>query len=102
MESTAAPVPNPRRVAAGRLNRAKRKPLSAEARARLRRAALEHRPWRFATGPRTAAGKARAALNGKKRQKGPRSVREVKRDLADVRDLLREMREGRSLAVGLL
>jgi hypothetical protein len=99
MTDAATARPNPRRVLAGRLNRAKRKPLTAEARERLRRAALEHRPWRFATGPRTAAGKARAALNGKRRQKGPLSVREVRRDLADVRDLLREMRDSRSLVV---
>jgi hypothetical protein len=39
------------------------------------------------------------AINAKKRQKGPRSVREIKRDLADVRNLLREMREVRGLAV---
>ena len=48
---------------ANRANRAKRPPLSQEARARLREAALRNKPWRHATGPRTAAGKARSSQN---------------------------------------
>lgn len=88
---------NPRRVEAGRANRRKREPLSPASRAKLREAALRNRPWRFACGPRTPAGKAQAALNGKKRQAGERSVREVRADVADVRVLVQTLREGRSL-----
>jgi hypothetical protein len=76
----------------------KRKGLTSQGREKLRQSALLHQPWRFSTGPRTPAGKAQAALNGKHRQLGLRSVREIKADLADVRGLLREMRDGRSLA----
>jgi hypothetical protein len=82
---------NPRRVAAGRANRAKRGPLTPEGRERLRQAALRHRPWEHSTGPRTSAGRAQSVLNGKCRQVGPRSAREVKADLKVVRSLLRAM-----------
>src|SRR5262245_20964648 len=73
---------NPRRVAAGKLNRLKRKGLSPEGRERLRQAALRHQPWRFSTGPRTVEGKAMAAANGKKRQVGFLTVRELRAELA--------------------
>jgi hypothetical protein len=94
-------APNPKRVLAGRLNRAKRKGLSEQGRARLRLAAMRVQPWRFATGPRTTAGKAKAAANGKKRQKGTKSVREIRAELADIGDLIRQLREVRN-AVGPL
>jgi hypothetical protein len=84
-------APNPRRVAAGRANRARRGPLTEAGRERLRAAALRNKPWLHATGPRTAQQKAQAALNGKRRQCGPRSVREVRGDLAAVRALIREI-----------
>jgi hypothetical protein len=84
------------RVAAGRLNRARRGPLSAEGRERLRQAALRNRPWEHATGPRSPAGRAQSIVNAKKaKQKGPRSVREVRAELAEVRTLIRQMRESR-------
>jgi hypothetical protein len=79
---------NQRRVLVGRENRKKRGPLSPECRQRLRAAALENQPWRRSTGPRTPAGKAQAARNGKTRQIGPRSVREVRADLAEVAALI--------------
>jgi hypothetical protein len=78
----------------------KRKGLTPRGMDKLRQSALLHQPWRFSTGPRTPAGKAQAALNGKRRQLGVRSVREIKADLADVRSLLREMRDSRALAGG--
>ena len=59
---------------------------------------LKHKPWRFSTGPTTAAGKARMAANGKKRQIGPRSVREIRADLADLRDLMDQMRASAQMA----
>jgi hypothetical protein len=105
-ELTSKPVPtaarpNPRRVVAGRQNRVKRKGLTPAGRERLRQAALRSRPWRFATGPRTAAGKARSAQNGRARQRGPVSARHLRAELADVRALLGELRAGRRSAAGL-
>lgn len=93
---------NPRRVAAGRLNRLKRGPLTPEGRERLRRAVLANRPWEASTGPRTARGKALSAANGKLRQKGERSVREVRRSLAEVTGLVSDMAAGRRLVAELL
>jgi hypothetical protein len=78
----------------------KRKGLTPQGREKLHQTAMLHQPWRFSTGPRTPAGKAQAALNGKRRQLGIRSVREIKADLADVRSLLREMHDSRSLVGG--
>jgi hypothetical protein len=95
MESSSTGVPNPKRVAAGRLNRTRRGPLTAEGRENLRHAALNNRPWEHSTGPRTPAGKAQATRNGKKRQLGPQSVREVRAELKEVRELVRLMREAR-------
>src|SRR5947209_3354725 len=78
MAKAPSPCPNPRRVEAGRRNRARWRGLSDEGRERLRRAAMEHRPWEHATGPTTAEGKLRSAQNGRSRQKGPRSTREIR------------------------
>src|SRR4051812_11948676 len=85
-------TPNPKRVAAGRRNRQLWTGFSPAGLQRLRQHALRNRPWEHSTGPRSAAGKARAAANGRVRQKGPRSVREVRATLADVRELVAEMR----------
>ena len=63
-------APNPKRVAAGRLNRLKCKPITEARREQMRQAAQEQKPWRFSTGPKTPAGKAQCVRNGKKRQKG--------------------------------
>jgi hypothetical protein len=78
--------------AAVRRNRLKRGPLTTEGRQRLRKAALRIQPWRFATGPRTPEGKHRVALNGKRRQSVPWSVRALKAELSTVqaiRDFIR-------------
>ena len=99
MSPEQAHIPNPRRVAAGKRNRLLRQGLTPEGRERLRQTALRHQPWRFTTGPKTAAGKARSAQNGKHRQRGPLSLRAVRRAVADVTALVREMRAGRQ-AVG--
>jgi hypothetical protein len=69
-------TPSPRRVKAGRINQRKSRGLTLAGREKLRMSALAHKPWRFSTGPTSAAGKRQAALNGKLRQKGPVSVRE--------------------------
>ena len=91
-------VPNPKRVAAGRRNREKRKGLTPEGRERLRQAAYAHQPWRYSTGPRTDEGKAAAARNGKYRQQGHLSIRELKADLRAFRSLVNEMKETRTAA----
>jgi hypothetical protein len=88
---------NPRRVAAGKRNRALRKGLTEEGRRQLQEAARRNQPWQHSTGPKTSAGKARAAKNAKNLQLGPLSVREIKRDLADVRGLLGDMRANRRM-----
>jgi hypothetical protein len=79
--------PNPRRVVAGKRNRAKRQGLSLAGRERLRQAAPLHRPSRFSTGPRTPAGKGRVAAACRARKKGPLSVRELRAELAALRAL---------------
>jgi len=84
-------TPNPRRVAAGRRNRAKRRGLTAAGRAKLRETALANKPWEKTTGPRTPEGKKKVALNGKRRQRGPLSEAELRAELSHVHDLLAEM-----------
>jgi hypothetical protein len=95
-------APNPRRVEAGKRNRALRKGLTEAGRQRLREAALRHQAWKHSTGPRTPEGKARAAANGKKRQLGPLSVREIRADLAGLRGLLSTLQSTRRLVEGAL
>jgi hypothetical protein len=97
MADTETKRPNPKRVAAGRMNWAKRGPLTEAERERLRQAALRHRPWEHSTGPRTPAGRAQSALNGKRRQRGPQSLREVRAALKEVRELVRHMRQARAV-----
>jgi hypothetical protein len=86
-------IPNPRRVLAGKMNRLKRGPLTTEGLERLRAAALRHQPWQWARGPKTFAGKLQSVTNGKKRQKGSRSLREIRAELAELRQWLQELRE---------
>ena len=92
--------PNPKRVAAGRLNRAKRRGLSADGRERLRQAALANQPWKSSTGPKSIEGKAASAANGKARQKGPQSVRELRAEMASIHDLVGQMQAMRGRLSG--
>lgn len=96
------PSPSPRRVAAGKLNRRKRGPLTAAGLERLREVALSNRPWARSTGSRTPEGKAAAARNGKVRQKGERSIREVRHALAEVTGLVGDLVAVRRLVAELL
>jgi len=88
MSVSAPPNPNPRRVAAGRLNYLKRKGFSSKGLQALREAAIRQQPWRFSTGPRSQAGKAKVALNGKGRQVQERSLREVRQDMAGLMGMM--------------
>jgi hypothetical protein len=83
--------PNPKRVAAGKLNRQKNKGLTPAGRERLRQAAFFHRPWEQATGPRTPEGKARVAANGRLQQVGEQSGRELQAMLAGLGKLVGDL-----------
>lgn len=60
---TKSETPNPKRVAAGKVNRSKRPPLSEETREKLRKAIYRNQPWRYSTGPTSLEGKRRSASN---------------------------------------
>src|SRR5262245_49218721 len=81
---------SPRQIAA-MANRSKRRGLTPEGSAKLRKSALKHRPWENSTGPRTAAGKARSAANGRARQKGLLSGSQVRALIADAAKLAAAM-----------
>jgi hypothetical protein len=74
----------------------KQQPLSPDARQRIREATLRNQPWLRSTGPRTEAGKAIVAQNGRKTQKDARSVPQVRADIAGINDLIRQIAELRS------
>ena len=85
---------NPRRVEAGRSNRKKRRGLTPQGRETLRRNAIHYRPWQFATGPKTATGKAISARN--RRRKGTRhpqlqAVWELRKMMLDRAAALRQV-----------
>ncbi len=61
---------------------------SEAGRAALREAAAKNRPWSFSTGPKTPEGKRRSSANGRTRQSGPISGRELRRDQAAARELI--------------
>ena len=90
-------VPNPKRVTAGKRNRALRRGLTPDGVRRLRETALVHKPWQHSTGPRTATGKRRVAANGCWRQKGELSRRQLQAELATVYRLARDLAETREL-----
>ena len=88
--------PNPRRQAAGRNNRKKRKGLTEPGRQRLRESTIKHQPWKMSTGPKTVMGRRRSANNGRHSQKGEASIRQLKAELrasVDCGDELRAIRQ---------
>lgn len=93
-------VANPRRVAAGRRNRALRRGLTDAGRERLRESASRFQPWRFATGPKSDEGKRQVARNGKARQVGQLSFRERRALLAELTADLREFEQLREEFAG--
>jgi hypothetical protein len=90
---------DPHRVEVGRRNRAMWEGFTAGGLERLRLAALEHKPWRFATGPTSAAGKAKCAENGRKRSLGAISVPQARAEVARANALLAELTETRKRAL---
>ena len=89
--------PDARRVEIGRRNQLKWKGFTPEGLERVRQAAMKTRPWERSTGPRTPRGKVQAVLNGKRCQKGDRSVRELQAELAGLDGLFRQMDACRAL-----
>jgi hypothetical protein len=71
--------------------------LTPEGIEKLRTAIGQHQPWLRSTGPQSAAGKRRAADNGRYRQKGPVSKRQTLAELADVRAGTKRLAELRKL-----
>ena len=94
-----AHTPNPRRVEAGRRNRAKRQGATPEERERHRQVALQYQPWRHSTGPRTAEGKARIRASNVARRKGVLSIAAIRAELAEYRSLMGAMREARAMVL---
>ena len=93
---------NPRRQAAGKRNQTLRRGLSEAGRDRLREATLSHRPWELSTGPRSVAGKAIAAANGKRRQKGRYSVRELRQFRMALEARLEPLKQARQTVLAAL
>jgi hypothetical protein len=69
--------------------------LSPERLERLRASAKVHRAWEKSTGPRTIQGRFRSAQNGRVRQRGELSVRELRAELANVFVITKEMTAAR-------
>lgn len=88
---TSSQKKNPKRVAAGKLNRLKAGMIGSQGLISLRQAALTNRPWEKSTGPRTDKGKRIAAANGAKQQKGPWSARQVRRELKQLNQLVDQL-----------
>ena len=86
-------ISNPKRVLAGRSNRMKRGPLPLESIYRMRDAINRNKPWKRSTGPRTPAGKAKVARNGKVRQMNSRSIREIRADICGIMCLIEANRK---------
>jgi hypothetical protein len=66
----------------------------------LRQAALDNRPWESSTGPKTIEGKARASGNGRSRQRGPISIRQLRTEVASIHDLAAAMQAARARLLG--
>lgn len=88
-------ISNPKRVLAGRINRMKRGPLPLESIYRMRDAINRNKPWKRSTGPRTPAGKAIVARNGRVRQINSRSIREIRADISGIMCLIEANRKSR-------
>jgi hypothetical protein len=99
MSRTPSSIPNPKMVAAGRLNRLKRGPLTPEGLERLRQSALKNQPWLKATGPKTPAGKKRSGQHNKLRRKGSIPIRQIYAELTGISGLTADMDALRTIAL---
>lgn len=90
---------NPRRVAAGKRNRLKRLGLTEAGRNRLRDAALRNRPWTRSTGPTSETGRVRSAANGRFRQAGETSKRQLRREMRAVLEQVRSLGQLRAVVL---
>lgn len=63
---------------------------------RLREAARKNRPWQYAQGPRSEKARAQSVINGKRRQLGPESIRELRRERQQWREILELVDQTRS------
>jgi hypothetical protein len=88
---------SPRRIAANRANSRKRKGFTPKGLQKVRASTLKHRPWQYSTGPKTPEGRRQSALNGKRRQKGPISVREARRQVAALAEAFNGAQEARQM-----
>jgi hypothetical protein len=96
-----SPSDSARRAEINRQNRAKWSGFTPEGLERLRAAALGNQPWKHSTGPKTPEGKARSARNGRYRQKGEKSGRALRAELASVFALINEMTATRNSIKGI-
>jgi hypothetical protein len=101
MDHASCPCDDPRQAEPALRNRRRPKNWSTEGLERLRAAAWATRPWELTRGPTTAAGKARSAANGRSRQKGEKSVRQLRAELASVLILIEEMGAARRSAMAV-
>lgn len=82
---------NPRRVEAGKRNRALRRGITATGRQRLKDAIMRHKPWLKTCGPKTPEGKRQAARNGLRGK--TTSMRQIDRELKFLQSLVDSMRK---------
>jgi hypothetical protein len=65
----------------------------------LRQAALESKPWRFSTGPKSPEGKARCAENGRKRCRDILSIPQIRAEIRAANTLIGELARLRERAM---
>lgn len=85
-----ASVKNPKRIAAGKRNRAKAAPITEATRQKLRDAIFARKPWLKSTGPKSSSGKKRTAKNAAKTH-----------NTNDTEELIRRVREHAQLLAQL-
>lgn len=100
--ATVSKIPNPRRVIAGMANFRKRRGLTPEGRLKLQEAARFHQPWVDSTGPRSAEGKAKSAMNGRKTKRGYTGVRAMRREISAVKAMICQMQGTRAEVISVL
>jgi hypothetical protein len=64
----------------------------------LRLAAIENKPWRYSTGPKSPEGKARCAENGRRLRRDVLSNPEIRAEIAQANAMIAELIDLRSQA----